>query len=197
MAASTTLRVLVRPACCLVLGAFTFASRAATAQDTPAASTSSAPEKSKPKKGDETSEGMDPLTLHGIVALVSAAGAAAGGFYALGRVAIIRNQDGWNAYRSGIPRHLDACESAEGGFVVDRPGAFSPEDFDSRCNEGRNLTIVQAVMFPVAAILGGLGLYLVSAGAADEAAEEKAASLELAPLATTQGGGALLRGTLW
>jgi hypothetical protein len=98
-----------------------------------------------------------------------------------------RTDNEFEEYRRRFPESEDVCESAEASpaqtgqdlYVVDL------------CNQAATFEIMQAVFYPLAAISGGVGLYLLATSDwGDDASEEQAGGhLRIDPRVGPQGGG--------
>ena len=106
-------------------------------------------------------EGVDGRLIGGIAALVVSAGAAAVATYAAIRVNQLNGDDGYQSYRSNVPIDENACDRARDGIEFSAPAAPAADVADL-CDEGRALTIVQAVLIPVALLGGGAAAYLLA-----------------------------------
>lgn len=106
-------------------------------------------------------QGVDGRLIGGIAAVVVAAGAAAVATYAAIRVNQLNGDDGYQSYRSNVPIDENACDRARDGMEFPAPAAPSADVVDV-CDEGRALTIVQAVLIPVALLSGGAAAYLLA-----------------------------------
>ena len=106
-------------------------------------------------------QGVDGRLIGGIATLVVAAGAAAVATYAAIRVNQLNGDDGYQSYRSNVPIDENACDRARDGIAFPAPAAPAANVVDL-CDEGRALTIVQAVLIPVALLSGGASAYLLA-----------------------------------
>jgi|RhiMetdeSRZDD1v2_1073273.scaffolds.fasta_scaffold1154772_2 hypothetical protein len=106
-------------------------------------------------------QGVDGRLIGGIAAAVVAAGAAAVATYAAIRVNHLNGDDAYQSYRSNVPIDENACDRADSGVEYPAPAAPSADVVDL-CDEGRALTIVQAVLIPVALLSGGTAAYLLA-----------------------------------
>ena len=126
----------------------------------------------------ETDEPVDMRMVGGFVGLGVGVAAGAVGLWSALEVNSIRNDDGWNAYRSGFTTADNACEEAEQGTrVTTQAGAVDPETAKGFCDDAKSMELIQAVTFPVAAVAAGVGAYLLGTSSltGDDAEDEPAA----------------------
>lgn len=69
--------------------------------------------------------------------------------------------EGFVAYRAGVPEGQSSCDRADQGVVVSVPGASSPSEAASLCDEMSAMEVLQAVTLPAGLVLGVLGAVLI------------------------------------
>jgi hypothetical protein len=106
-------------------------------------------------------QGVDGRLIGGIALVAVAAGAAAAGIYGSVRVDDINGDDGFQSYRARVRLGDDACDLADAGAEAGPPAATAAEVVDM-CKEGEALSILQAVMYPLAIASGGAAAYLLA-----------------------------------
>jgi hypothetical protein len=105
-------------------------------------------------------DGVDGRLIGGIALLAVGTAAAAVGIWASVRVNTINGDDGYQSYRARVALGEDACDRASAGVEMGAPAA-SAADVVSLCDEGNALTIVQAIVYPLAILSGGAASYLL------------------------------------
>ena len=123
----------------------------------------------------EEEDPVDVRMVGGFVSLGVGVASGAVGLWAALSVNSVQNDPAFEAYASGIANTQDACEQASAGQQV--PGADAGQ-VSGLCDEATTFEILQAVMFPVAAISAGVGIFLLgtsSLGGGDEEGDDASA----------------------
>lgn len=147
----------------------------------------------------EESEPLDGRMIGGFSALAVGAVLAGVGLWQSLEVNEVRNDQGFTNYRSKITSAENACDLAEDneqhpGGVVPTSGApaseydanhadATPAEVRDKCKRARKAEIIQAVLYPVAAVSVGVGLFLLGTsslvgGEGEDEAEAEAVLVE-------------------
>lgn len=131
----------------------------------------------------EEETGVDGRMIGGFISLGVGVAAGAVGLWAALEVNSIKGDEGFDRYRSGFTESENACDkAADGGTENEVPGAPAASDIAADCDRATTMEIVQAVMFPLAAVAAGVGGYLLgtsSLAGGDEGEEGEADSAGL------------------
>lgn len=141
----------------------------------------------------EVGEGssVDGRLIGGIVSLAVGVGAGAVGLWAALEVSGIDGDEDFQRYQEGFTTEDDVCEAARAGRASTAINPPAPSDVAAQCDTADDMEIVQAVMFPVAAVAAGIGAFLLGTsstlsgdggGAADEAEEDEEVSVRIDPM---------------
>jgi hypothetical protein len=102
--------------------------------------------------------------IGGIAALTVGVAAGAVGLWSSLEVNGIDNDDLWVRYTDAVPEGMDACDQATDGA----PGSTFPSQFlgdrdklVEMCDDAATFEVIQAVMYPVAAVSAGVGIFLI------------------------------------
>lgn len=123
---------------------------------------------------------LDGRLIGGIAALGVGAASGAVGLWAALEVNNIRNDAIFTDYRSRFPNTIDVCEKAKSPDADPVAEAARSEVLDM-CDKAGTMEIVQAVMFPVAGVAAGVGVFLLGTSSlvgGDEAEGESAITVE-------------------
>ncbi|MBW2454298.1 MAG: hypothetical protein JRI68_07300 [Deltaproteobacteria bacterium] len=109
----------------------------------------------------EDDEPVDLRMIFGISAIVVGAGAGAVGLWQALEVNSIQDDGTWKAVQEHVPTNKDVCEVAGNNEAI---GNVNPADYDAitnMCDQADTAEVLQAVMFPLAAVSAGVGAYLL------------------------------------
>jgi hypothetical protein len=154
----------------------------------------------------EEGEGADVRMIGGFAAVAVGAGLGGVGLWQSLEVNEVRGDPRMANYRSRLTQSINACEHAETATTPPiLPGNVAPQDapdgYDSTsdpdpgevrdlCKRAKKGEIIQAVVFPLAAVSAGVGLYLLGTsslfGSDSEGDELEALTVE--PLVGPEGG---------
>jgi hypothetical protein len=123
---------------------------------------------------------IDGRIVGGIAALAVGVGTGAVGLWAALEVNKIREDDVYTQYQDGFSSSVDVCEQAEAGVASPVNPTVSPGDVADQCSKASTYEILQAVMFPVAGVAAGVGIFLLgtSSLAGGDEAEESAVTFQ-------------------
>jgi hypothetical protein len=128
--------------------------------------------------GEETS--VDGRMIAGFASIGVGVAAGAVGLWAGLEVNSIKEDPGFDRYRSHFTENQDVCAEADDGReFTDDLGAMTAADVRDSCSQAGTMEIVQAVMFPLAAVAAGVGGYLLgtsslAGGSSDDGGEGEA-----------------------
>jgi hypothetical protein len=108
---------------------------------------------------EESNSGGSAQRTWGYITLGVGGALLVGGGLAAGRLYQINNDDGLEAYRSGLRPNEDACTEADNNRVV--TGAASPSDVRSLCSEGKTMELAQIILLAGGVVAAGTGLTLL------------------------------------
>ncbi len=111
-------------------------------------------------------EPVDGRFFGGLAALAVGVAAGAVGLWASLEVNSINSDSSWDAFLASVPDdgQANACERAQNGVAgVDYGAQFAADigSFQSKCDNAGTFEVLQAVMYPVAGVAAGVGLYLI------------------------------------
>lgn len=132
--------------------------------------------------GEESS--VDGRMIGGFAALGAGVAAGAVGLWAALEVNSLRDDPGFDRYRANFSETEDVCAKADEGVQFPQDlGAMSATEASDACSKASSMEIVQAVMFPLAAVAAGVGGYLLGtsslAGGSDDGGDEPSDSAGL------------------
>lgn len=129
----------------------------------------------------EESAPVDGRMVGGFVSLAVGVGVAAVGLWAALDVNALKKDETYSNYQALVPASQDVCDYAKDGMLP----ALNPGKVSDICDEARTMEIIQAVMFPTAAVAVGVGGFLLGtsslAGEEEPTAEEAPAEGAPAP----------------
>ena len=130
-----------------------------------------------PKPPVEDEEPEEPTgsnrKLYGYIGLGAGAVFLGGGVFSALQVNSVNNDNGFDAYRSGLAPNQDVCDEADRGTVVS--GAPSPNSIADKCSSASTFQTMQFVFFGLGAVATGAGLYFLLTGD-DDPAQDSARS---------------------
>lgn len=116
----------------------------------------------------EEAEPLDGRLIGGFAALGVGAAAGAVGLWAALEVNGIRSEQQLEDFRGFFPNTADVCERAGSGESFDHLNEQQEfmadslrEPVSNLCDQASTMEIVQAVMFPVAGVAAGIGIFLL------------------------------------
>jgi len=135
----------------------------------------------------EDSAPLDLRMIFGISAVVVGAGAGAVGLWQALEVNSVRDDGTWLRVQEKVPTNKDVCEVAASGDPIDGVAASDYGTITSMCDKASTAEILQAVMFPLAAVSVGVGAYLLGTsslvgGDGDDADDDDVQAWTVQPL---------------
>jgi len=115
---------------------------------------------------------LDLRMIFGISAMVVGAGAGAVGLWQALEVNSIESDGTWEAVKANVPENLDMCTVANDGTVI---ANVNPADYGTikdQCSRADTAEVLQAIMFPLAAVSAGVGAYLLGTSSLEGGDEE-------------------------
>jgi PEGA domain-containing protein len=123
---------------------------------------------------------IDGRLVGGIAALAVGVGTGAVGLWAALEVNKIRNDDAFTSYQDGFSDATNVCEQADLGVPSKGNPTVSPADVSDQCGKASTYEILQAVMFPVAGVAAGVGIFLL--GTSSLAGGDEDAAIVVQPI---------------
>lgn len=131
---------------------------------------------------------IDGRFYAGIGVMAVAVGAGVVGLWASLEVSSKNDSPEWTEFLEDVPQGTDACEAASTGST----GTGSVNNADGLigiCDDAATMEVLQAVMYPVAGVAAGVGLYLILTsdtlgGGSTDGADSALSSLKIVPIIT-------------
>ena len=121
--------------------------------------------------------------IGGIAALGLGVGFGVVGVVSSLQVNGVQNDEGFDAYRQQFPSSSDVCDNAKNGDApqVAVSGAASAGDVADMCDKAATFEILQAVFYGLAAVSGGVGIFLIATSGSDAEEAKPATGLTVQP----------------
>jgi hypothetical protein len=123
--------------------------------------------------------------IGGIAALTIGVAAGAVGLWSSLEVNGIDQDEEWQAFTASVPQDLDACQQARDGRAgIDFAKQFEADrqKFVDMCDDAATFEVLQAVMYPIAAVSAGVGIFLIGTSNFATGEEGDAGAITIQPV---------------